>query len=369
MCLSRLNVLYLVESLTIGGLQRMTVSLVNGLDRRHYRPAVCCYDDVGELASTLRRDVRVLLLKRRSGIDTGYPFRLARLLKQERIDILHLHNSTALFYGALGGRLGGVPSIYYTEHDGGGYRSHRHRRGVNAILSRLTKVVVAVSRQLKADLVQYGGFESHKIRVIHNGIDGNFRTEAFDRSTARTRLGLGDRQPVLGTVARLDPVKDHRTLLKALEIVIRSFPDSILLIVGDGPERKMIEAEVSKRDLAHYVRLLGKRLDIPELLSSMDLFVSSSLGEGLSMTLIEAMAAGKAILATRVGGTPELIADKVNGLLVPPDNARAFAEAAIELLHDRDRLKRMGEASRRRFRAEFSAEIMVKKYEELYENR
>lgn len=362
----KVKVMHLLQGLEVGGLENMVVNLLNGLNRDLYRPSVCCYDTLGSLSGALY-GVDIHFLKRRPGIDYAYPFKLATLLKREKIDILHLHNSTAFFYGVIAGRIAGIPAIVYTEH-ARDIRPNIKVRVTDKILSLFTDRVIVVADFLMKNLVEYEWFDPLKITTIYNGIDGSEFLKEYDQRELRKELGLSWSSRIIGIVARLDPIKNHKSLIKAMQIVSTEFSETVLLVVGDGPSRGEIIALISECKLGRNVRLLGVRNDIPRLLSIMDVFVLCSKSEGLPLTLLEAMAAGKAIVATKVGGIPSVIEDAVNGLLIPPDDPKAIARAIIELLADKEKARRMGIMARKKFESEFTLNKMVKRYEEVYES-
>ncbi|HEY4706344.1 MAG TPA: glycosyltransferase [Thermodesulfobacteriota bacterium] len=361
----RVRVLHLVQGLEVGGLEYMVVNLIKGLDNARYAPAVCCFDGLGSLESKLR-GVDVHLLRRRQGVDYAYPFRLAALLRRERTQILHLHNPTAYFYGALAGAVARVPLVVYTEH-ARDIRPNMKIRVADKLLSFFTDRVVAVAGHVKRNLVEYEWFNPSKVRVIYNGIDDSrFSAGAGSEARAREALGIGESVPIIGIVARLDPIKNHRCLIKAMRLVVDAFPGALLLVVGDGPLRGELEEESRATGLGDNVRFLGTRADVESILRSLDVFVLSSVSEGLPLTVLEAMAAGRPIVATRVGGIPEAIEDGVDGLLVPPDDERGLAAAIKGMLADKKRAGEMARSARKKFEKSFSLRQMISNYEEVY---
>ncbi|HWQ93951.1 MAG TPA: GT4 family glycosyltransferase PelF [Gammaproteobacteria bacterium] len=361
-----LNVVHLIQGLEIGGLEMMVVNLVEQLDRAHYRPAVCCYDTLGSLAERLTsQGTSVALVRRKPGVDLGYILRLARCLRQSGANILHLHNPTAFFYGTLAGKLARIPCIVYTEH-GRDFSLSRKVRLANRVLSTMVDKVVAVAEFGKRYLVAEEGVSPARVVTIHNGIDGQRFGPHYDRDAVRASLGLAGGQPVVGIVARLDAIKNHAGLLRAMQCVAAELPSAVLLVVGDGPLRCDLESLAAGLGLGTVVRFLGARHDVPELLSAMDLFVLSSHSEGLSLTLVEASAAGRPIVATDVGGNAEVVEHGVTGLIVPADDPEALSRAMLAVLTDPVKARRMGEEGRIRFEQGFTLEAMVREYEELY---
>lgn len=348
----------------------MTINLLEGLDRSRFRPQVCCFDVVGPLAVRLnKQEIPVHFLQRSPGIDLSYPFKLAKLMKKEAVDVLHLHNPTALFYGALAGKISRISRIIYTEH-GRDFSSSWKVKQANRLLSNIVDEIVVVAEHGRRYLILEEGFLSCRIRKIYNGVDSEaFSNKSEIRRDILRSLGLREYTRIIGVVARLDPIKNHAGLLKAMIKVSSVFPQAALLIIGDGPLRTKLEEQVSEMDLKKSIIFLGSRSDIPKLLNIMDVFVLPSLSEGLPLTLIEACAAGKPIVATAVGGNPEIVENGVNGLLVPSEDVEALSAAIIAILSDKRKAQQMGVKSWERFKEFFTVETMVKNYESLYKGK
>lgn len=366
--MQQINVLHLIQGLEIGGLEIMVVNLLERIDRFRYQPSVCCYDSLGSLAEDLsNKDIGVHLIMRKPGIDYLYPLKLGRFLRKNNIQILHLHNPTAFFYGSLAGKIARTPIIIYTEH-GRDFSSSIKVRIANRLLSRMADKIVVVAEYGKKYLVEHERTDERRILKIYNGIDPQKFGRNHNDKLMRRELGITDNQPVIGIVARLDPIKNHACLIKAMKTVTASLPAAVLLVIGDGPQRHELERLTADLRLQNHIKFLGARSDIAELLSVLDVFVLSSFSEGLSLTLIEACAAAKPIVATDVGGNAEIVEHGINGLLVPSDRPEALAVAVLEILTDRKKAKQMGEAGRRKFEEEFTLDQMVKRYEDLYES-
>lgn len=363
----RIHVLHLIQGLEVGGLEKVALNLAAGLDQTRFRSSICCYDSLGPLAERCGEEIRVHLLKRRVGVDYTYPIRLARLLRRERVDVLHLHNATAFFYGVFAGRLAGTRAIVFTEHDRE-FPSKHGLRIVHRILGLLTSRTIVVAKYLRRNLWIYEGFNPAGVRVIYNGVSSNGFCGPTDTAGLRDELRILPSSRVIGIVGRLDPIKNHKCLFDAMKDVVAQMPGAMLLVVGDGPLRKDLERIVEDLGLREHVRFLGTRDDVPALLSLMELFVLCSHSEGLSLTLLEAQAAGKPIVATDVGGNGEVVVDRVNGILVPPNDSGALARALLELLNDSAYAHKLGAEGRKQFERLFNLDNMISSYEELYED-
>jgi glycosyltransferase involved in cell wall biosynthesis len=235
-------------------------------------------------------------------------------------------------------------------------------------LAPLVRRVVAVSRQLGDWLVQDVGIAAEKVIVIPNGVDASKFSGHHGRLGLRaTSHGYAPADIVVGTVGRLDPVKNQSALIEVASQLAAPYPSLRFAIVGDGREKQALQYEVDRRGLGKRVRLIGHRDDIPEVLKTFDLFVLPSLGEGMCNTILEAMASGLPVVATRVGGNPELVEDGITGRLVAPGDVAALTQA-VEFYVRHERLRREhGGAGRARVLRGFTLDAMVQRYAALYE--
>jgi glycosyltransferase involved in cell wall biosynthesis len=329
-----------------------------------------CLDELGVLGQQLRDDgFRVEVLERRAGVDWRCVLRLARFLHRERIDLVQAHQYTPFFYAAAARLLSPRPAILLTEHG----RHHPDyprlkRKLANRLLLRRRDRVVAVGQAVRDALVANDGFPEKRVGVIYNGIDlDRFTDPAEDHRSIRREMGIGDSDFAILQVARLDYLKDHATAIRSLARVLPHRPDARLVLVGEGPELGAIQALVRQHGLEAHVRLLGLRKDVPRLLTGADLFLLTSISEGIPLTVIEAMAAGLAVVSTRVGGVPEVVAEGRSGLLAPAGDDAALAEAICRLAADPALRKEMGRQGRERSQTLFSERVMHRHYGRLYE--
>jgi glycosyltransferase involved in cell wall biosynthesis len=236
---------------------------------------------------------------------------------------------------------------------------------VNPVLSLFPGPILAVSNDLRRHLVQ-SGFPGGRVGVLYNGIQPGKPTDAHARALARQSLGLGDAEFVVGTVARLNPVKDLGLLVDAFGELFGLCPKAHLVIIGDGPERPELERRARELGYADYVLFAGHRDDARQLLPALDVYVNSSITEGMSVTILEAMAAGLPVVATRAGGNPELVDDGVTGLLVQVRSAADLAHGLRRLLASPADRAAMGAGGRAKLVAEFSLDRMVQQYFRAY---
>lgn len=361
--------LHLITELDTGGAQKALARLLAHLDRTRFTPHVAClYNSDKAVAQEIRAlGVPVTDLGMTAKWRWDAFWRLYRLLRRERPTILHSWMFHANVPGRVIGRLAGVPIIITSRRNveiGGEMRERLLRWTAG-----LDDKVIAVCELARRAQIERTHAAPQNVVTVHNGLDvaefGTLNPEA--RATTREAFGIPPTAPLVGSVGRLHPQKDFATLLKAMVCVRDRLPDAHLLLVGDGDLKPELVSQARSLELAQTVTFAGHRTDIPEILSAVDLLVLPSLWEGLPNALLEAMAAGLPVVATAVGGTPEVVVDGVTGFLVPPRDPQALADAILRLLRDPELRQRMGEAGRARVAAHFSIEQMVHKTEALYE--
>ena len=354
-----IHVGHVLLSLRAGGLENGVVNVINGLDRREFLSTVCCLQSAGEFAGRIAdARCRILEFGLRPGNDPRLVWRLARAFRSLRLDIVHTRNAEAFFYGALAARLAGVPAVVHSEH-GRTFPEKWHRALLQRWLLRGTACAFAVSRELAEAMVTQIGVPPASFRVIYNGVD----TAKF-AAAARGARAHRD-QILIGSVGRLAAVKNHRLLLQAVARLPPDLPWRLVLI-GDGPERDNLQETARQLGIGARVSLLGHRDDIAALLGELDIFVLPSVSEGMSNTLLEAMAAGVAVVASDVGGNREIIEAGRCGLLFAPGDPLAAAQAIEQLSSDAQLRGRLASAGAQRAGSTFSLRTMLGAYEDLY---
>jgi glycosyltransferase involved in cell wall biosynthesis len=358
------RVLHLIESSGPGGAETVLMKLVAALDRAKYRSVVCLLKD-GWLHGQLRaRGFDTVILPQSKGLSPGWIPRCVNLARREKIDLLHAHEFAMNTYGSIVSRLTGIP-IITTVHGKAYYGEKWRRRAAYRFAARQSRMV-AVSEDIKNFLIDRVGIKGRDLTTIRNGIDIDAYSRAHSEN-GNNGAGRGQCGPVIGTVGNLYPVKGQTYLLKAIAAVAQSFPDVTCLIAGRGQLLGALQAETARLGIGDRVHFLGFRQDIPELLREMDIFVLPSLSEGLPLSALEAMAAGKPVIATDVGGTSEAVLDGRTGFLVPPEDPQALSDKITHLLRHRELAGCFGEAGRERVAQYFSLQTMTKRYEALYD--
>jgi sugar transferase (PEP-CTERM/EpsH1 system associated) len=358
-----IRVMHVVHSLQPGGMEHGVVKLVNGLDAARFTPSICSTTPGGALRPLVKPAVPVIELDRRPGNDPKLPLALYRTFRQLRPHIVHTHAWGTLCEGLLAARLARVPVVVHGEH--GTLQLKPYQARIQRFAWGRVDRLLSVSSRLAERMSATTGFPVERIDVIRNGVDLS-RFGKAPRDAARRALGLDDATVAIGTAGRLVAVKDQASLIDAAGIVIARGRDVVVLLAGDGPLAADLKAQAAARGIGERVRFLGHRVDIESVFAAMDIFVLSSVSEGLSNTILEAMASELPVVATRVGGADELVVDGETGFLVPSQSPSALAEAIDGLTTQPARRQEMASAARRRALDDFAIERMLQNYGEFY---
>ena len=359
-----LRIEMVLPSLIAGGMEVVTARLVKRLVRRGHTVGVTCILEEGPLAEELRREgIRVKLVPA-PGLRTNvFPTELAAWLRQVAPDVVHIHSGVWL-KAARAARMAGVRRVVFTEHGAldvePWYSSLIKRQAV-----RFTDAVISVSEPLARVLTETHGLPANKVFVLPNGVDADLFSPGPSRDLL-SAWGIGHEALVIGHVARLAPIKNQPLLLEAFARVVQDRPAARLVIVGDGPERPLLERRIAELGLAGTAHLIGEHRDVPGLLRSFTMFVLPSKAEGTSMSVLEAMAAGVPVVASAVGGTPALLDDGRCGQLVPANDVAALADAIIGLLDDHERRRMYSTAARQRVMQYYDEQAVSDQYESVY---
>ena len=364
----KLKILHVTFNMGIGGTEQVIRQLVSGLPPNRFDNVILCIDgSVGETGKQLEEQgTSVVAFKRKPGFDMGLVRKMHRLIKEGGIDILHCHQYTPWVYGWLAAR-GTDTRVIFTEH--GRFHPDHHRYKavlVNPLMALMTQGVVAISKATRSALSQYEFVPMKRIEVIYNGIQP-LAPDLVAVDSIRRGFGIEGSDFVLGTVARLDPVKNQILMLDAFAEVLKEKPNCWLLIVGDGPDRALLENKANELGVSGRTIFTGFIAQPLNYLAAMDVFLLSSHTEGTSMTLLEAMSLGIPAVVTNVGGNPEIVVDNKTGILTEPGSLEAFARSIKKLISDRAMLENFSRESRATFARAFSLERMIASYELLYE--
>ena len=365
----RLCVLTIIDSMMISGAEILATQIAMGLDPGRFESIICSTRPSASehVAMARAAGIEVLELNRRSKLDVWRWSPLLRLLRSGRIDVVHAHKFGSNLWASVLSQFADIPVLLAHEHTWSFTGKPLRRLIDREVIAPSATAILAVSEADRAKMIEIERIPPEKIRYVPNGIPDQ---PVGDGALIRSRLGIPAEAPVIGTVCALRPQKAVHLALEAVASLIDDWPDLRFLVVGDGPERARLERDGAA--LGGRAVFLGRvpPMDVPHFVAAMDVLVCSSLFEGTPLAVLEWMAAGKGIVATRVGGIPALIEDGIEGLIVPPGDTASLARAIHRLLSEPDERERLGSAARRRqqtdFRLDHTVDILQRLYEYLH---
>jgi len=367
----RIRILHVVENLSLAGLEYGVIKQVTRLDPVIFSPMICCLRfRFEETRSLLGDKIPVFELQKTSGRDLPVIVRLAFLLRKQRVDIVHSHNWRTFFYTIMASLIARTPVIIHGEHGREVPSAPQRQQFIEGLMGRWVDSFVTVSLSLGKELPDSFKIDPKKIVTIPNGVNQESFRQIFQIESIRRDLQLSSDSQVILMVGGLRPVKDHETLIRAFSRIKKDLPKAHLLIVGTDYGKgiqKKLEDLCKTHDIEKAVQFLGIRYDIPQLMQLSNVYVNTSLFEGMSNTILEAMAAACPVIATRVGGNPELVVDNVTGYLFEPKDDIQLSEGLKELLLNLDLAMKMGGAGQKRVEQNHSMTVMIKRYENLYQ--
>ena len=358
-----LNVMFLLTSMPVGGAETLLENLVRRMSDQ-FRPHICCLKEAGELGEQLSGEFPFESDLLNHKYDLRVLGRLKRLFRENKIDaVVTVGAGDKMFWGRLAAKRAGIPVILSALHstgwpDGVGK--------LNRLLTKITDSFIAVAKSHGEFLVDFESFPKAKVRVIPNGIDvKRFQRQLYDRSKMRQELGIGESDLVCGIIAALRPEKNHLLFLRSAATTLTEFPNAKFVIVGDGPERSMLEAAVNDLAIKQNVIFTGSRSDIPELLSAFDVFSLTSRNEASPVSIMEAMAMGLPVVAPNVGSISDTVIHGETGMIYNTGNAEKISEYWTMLFQDAVLRQRFGQAGRDVITSQSSLDVMVNGYESL----
>lgn len=377
----KIKVLYIITRLCKGGAQEVVLQIVRNLDKKRYDITLAFGPQDLEMEGADIPKVKTVIipqLVRKIDLvkDIVALFKLYFFIRKENFDIVHTHTSKAGILGRAAAKLSGAPIIFHMPH-GSIFHPIYFSRISLFILSRIEKIaafytdkIIVGSDNEKDDFISNEiGSEEKFVKIPYYFlIADKFYDVKVDYKTKRKELNIAAEVFLLVNIARLVPEKGHIFCLEAFKKVADVISNAMLLVVGDGPERKTIENKILELNLGKKVILTGFRKDIPEMLSISNVSLHTSLWEGTPIAITEAMFMGKAVIATRVGGVPEIIKDGVNGILVQSENADELAQSIIQLWRDKALLDRLGREAREYAKTKFCANYIINEINSLYES-
>ena len=377
----KIKILQVITRLIIGGAQEHVMYLCDLLDRKRFQVKLISGPQTGREGESItevkKRDIDLIILPElvreiNPTKDLLALVKLAKYIRKENFDIVHTNTSKAGILGRLAAKLAGTPVIIHTVH-GWAYHNQmgKRRRGLYVTLEKWAekfthKFITVSDLNIKKGLADGIGSES-KYVTIHSGIDLNrFDPSNLDSKNKKRQWNIDPSNKVVGSVTRLSEQKAPADFVRMANEILKNYPKVSFLLVGDGPLKEEIQNLIDRLKISKKVILTGVRHDIPELLAVMDVFVLSSLWEGLPRVFPQAMAMGLPIVATNVDGAPEAVKDGINGFLVPPKDFTTLAQRTLQLIENPGLARKMGEAGRKMAHPDFCIKEMVRKTEHLY---
>ena len=354
----RTKILYVIWSLDLGGAEQVVMNLALNLNPEHFEPAVCCLNEKGRFASRLEeKGIRVFELRKKPSFDWQVIGKLVSLIRREKINLVHTHLFTANFWGRIAAGIARVPVIS-TEHNVDVWKKWPHF-AADRILSKFNKKIVFVSHGVEKFYREKLPHLNGKSRILYNGIE----TKRFEYILG---LPVSDLKTV-GTAGRLVPQKAQIEFIKAISILIKRGKKIRGLIVGDGPLKVSLEESVQKYGMSEHIVFSGFSSEMENVYRTMDVFVLPSFREGFPMTILEAMAAGVPVVATRIGGVDECIDHGSDGFLIPTRDPHAIAEAVEAILENEHLRNEFVRKAHEKVNSRFSAQTMIHAHEILYD--
>jgi glycosyltransferase involved in cell wall biosynthesis len=364
---SKVTVMHLTYDMRIGGTEMVIKNIIQSSDADQFDMSIFCIEQaIGPWGIELQNaGLNISAVERKPGFDVSLIFAIRKHLKKHKIDVIHCHQYTPWVYGVLGA-LGTKTKVIFTEHgrfypDSGTWK----RKLINPWLCKITDHITAISRATKQALIDFENIPENRIDVIYNGIEPP-KVDPQKTAELRIKLKIPLDAKVLGTIARLDPIKNHCMMLEAFSLLLKDHPNTFLLIVGDGEERDNILKQIDVLNIKDKVIMPGYDPQPQHYLALMDVFLLSSLSEGTSMTLLEAMAIEKPCVVTDAGGNSEIVEHGVNGLVTMNNNPVAFKNAINYFISNKKALLLFSRASINIFAIKFSVQIMQKRFSVIY---
>ena len=379
----KIRIVNIITRMELGGPPILVLDILQHLDKNRFESTIATgitidrkYDRIG-----FARDKNIRIFAMPSLVRDIHPLKdikalikLAIFLKKEKFDIVHCHTSKGGFIGRLAAKLAGAKIIIYSPH-GDIFEGYFCKLATDFFIllekfaARFTDKIINLTKIEIERFLEHGIGTRHQLKQIYNGINIKYYERAMTSNLKkRDEFGLSKDDFICATVGRLVPVKGHTYLIKAIHKVVKVIPEARFLFVGDGEIKSKLSEEIRSLDLQENIFLLGSRNDIATILSCIDIFLLPSLNEGFGMALIEAMAEKKPVIATNVGGIPEVVIDGETGILVPPKDPEAFSSAIIKLYKNPELSRRMGLAGYNRAKRLFDITTTVHNLERLYSN-
>jgi len=364
----KIHVMHVVDSLEVGGMENGVVNIANNIDKVRFKFSICCLSHPGALSKRINDDrVQVHSLQWKGGFSPGLFLKLAGTFRKQKVEIIHTHGWLTLLYSSVASKLAGVSVLINGEH-GTFHLNNSRRKIAYKIISIIVDRYVSVSYSLERELADVLNIAEDKIVTIPNGVDLRKFSAVPVEAVSKIKAGLGipDSAFVIGSVGRLEPVKNYEMLLNVFAKLCSYVSDIHCVLIGDGSMRSTLESLADQLGVGAKVHFTGKVDNPHQVMSILDIFVCSSFSEGMSNTVLEAMACGKPIVATNVGDNGKLVDDGCNGILVQSEDATGLEKALTLLISDKEMLQKFGTCSRKLAEEKYDILKMVSSYQDVY---
>ena len=362
---SKARLAHVVDEITPAGKEMGIIKLAQHLNRERFDCLIVALSGIQDFGVLNLEGLNIISLNKKEGNDWLLPFRLRKIFKERQIHIVHTHSWGTLAEGVIGARLARVPVIIHGEH--GSFRQGWKQLQAQKILWRFPDILLSVCGDLKNRLCESAGLPEQRIQVILNGVEeGRFYPSESLRRQFRREFGFSGEDFIVGTVGRFSKVKNQRMLLLTAAELIRQGETVHIALVSKGHQEQELKELGKSLGISQFVHFLGFQSDVCKVLNGFDLFALTSFSEGCSNVIQEAMFCAKPVIATNVGGNPELIEDQHSGLLVESNNPVQLAEKIRFLKHHPDIREKLGENARQRALKNFTLKKMIRAYEDLY---
>ena len=361
----KIHIAHIINSFEMGGLEKLLVYFLKELDHNRFKSSVIGLENIGDLKSSFESlKVSVFALQKRKGTDLSLIKKISQIIKEQNIHLIHTHNLGSHFYGSLAAIMSGLKPRVHSQH---GIETHFGIKEYlkHQYLNNKNDYFICVSKGVE-NFVRNKWRPRCNLLTIHNGISSSFKNIQITQNV-RAQIGIPKNSKVIGHVGRLSEVKDQSTLINAFHLLLQKDNNVSLIIIGDGPLKTTLEAIANDLGIGEKVYFLGFRNDIRDILNILDVFVLSSLYEGISVALLEAMITSIPVVVTEVGGNIEIIKHQINGLVVPPKNPLELAEAIKKILIDKNLSFSLAKTAHETVESKFSMKAMVDSYGEIYD--
>ena len=366
---TRTNIMFITPCFGVAGLEQVVLNIIHCLDRTKFNPSFCSFmePDPTMYEKLMKLDLPCYILSKKIGIDYFLPVKLHNVLIKEKVDLVNSHDIGATIYAAPAGRLAGIKKVIHTEHSQILTKS-KYFCLYRWIMKNWVSFAITVSYDLEKYFIKKMRVSNNKVETIPNGIDIHKFESYEDITYLKKYFQIGENEKIIGSIGRLTEQKAYEYLLRAFNIVLKDSPNTKLIIVGEGNLRESLEKLSRNLQIEDRVIFTGIRQDIPNLLRLFDVFALSSLWEGQPITIMEAMAAGKPIVVTDVGGNREILGQDKYGLIVPPKQPVALAKAISKVLSDKKLAEKLGNDAKAYSTEKLSHLGMVRKYESVFDS-